>query len=92
MEITHHSMILKTFLIPLVIFGAQMASLSEGAMASVFHSRFFRRFVVFLCAGAALFVASFAVSMLVGAATGHGSRGGNVLSIGLGLILLYSRA
>jgi hypothetical protein len=65
-----------------------MASQSKGAMASIFHSRFFRGFIVFLFAGVAFLVGGLAVSLLVEAVTGHGSAGGNIFSIVLGLILL----
>ena len=57
-------------------------------MESVFRSRFFRGLIVFMFAGVALRAGWFAVSLFIGAATRHGSPGGTILSIGLGLILL----
>jgi hypothetical protein len=57
-------------------------------MATVFRTRFFQGLIVFMFTGAAFLVGRLGVSLLVGAATSHGSRGGNILSIGLGLILL----
>jgi hypothetical protein len=60
-------------------------------VASVARSRFFRGFLIILFQGAALF-GCFAVSLLVEAATGHGSRGGNILILGLGLMLLVLSA
>ena len=59
-------------------------------MAFIFHSRFFRGFIVFLFAGTALFVGWLALSLFVEAVTGHGSSAGNILRIGLGLMLLVS--
>jgi hypothetical protein len=59
-----------------------------GSVASVFNSRFFRGFIVFLFAGAALLVAGYGVLLLVEALNGRGSVGGNVLLFALGLILL----
>jgi predicted membrane channel-forming protein YqfA (hemolysin III family) len=55
------------------------------------RSRFFRGFLVFVFLGAALF-GCLAVRVLVEAATGHGSFGGNILLMGLGLMLLVVSA
>jgi hypothetical protein len=60
-------------------------------MASVSRSRFFRGFLVFLSIGAVL-VAGLAVSLMVEAATGHGSFASNILIMGLGLMLLVVSA
>jgi len=60
-------------------------------VASVSRSRFFRGFLVFLFIGAAL-LAGLAVSMLVEAATGHGSLAGDILMMGLALMLLVLSA
>lgn len=60
-------------------------------MASVSRSRFFRGLLVFVFVGAVL-VGGFAVSLLVEAVTGHGSFAGNILTGGLGLMLLVLSA
>ena len=57
-------------------------------MTSVFRSRYFRGFVVFMYACAALFVAGLGVSLLRGATGGHGSSSGNVLLFAAGSFLL----
>ena len=56
-------------------------------MPGISRSRFFRGFLVLVFIGAALF-GCLAVSLLVEAATGHGSFAGNILIMGLGLMLL----
>ena len=56
-------------------------------MPGISRSRFFRGFLVLVFLGAALF-GCLAVRLLVEAATGHGSFGGNILLMGLGLMLL----
>jgi predicted membrane channel-forming protein YqfA (hemolysin III family) len=61
-------------------------------MASVSHFRFFRGFVVFVFAGAALLVGWYGLSLLVESFNGHGSPGGNILLFALGLILLVLSA
>jgi hypothetical protein len=60
-------------------------------VASVSRSRFFRGSLVFLFIGAVL-VGGLAVSLLVEAASGHGSFAGNILIMGLGLMLLVLSA
>jgi uncharacterized membrane protein YobD (UPF0266 family) len=60
-------------------------------VASVTRPRFSRGFLIFLCIDAALF-GCLAVSLLVEAATGHGSFAGNILLTGLGLLLLVLSA
>jgi hypothetical protein len=57
-------------------------------MASVSRVRFFRTCLAFFFVGAALFVGGYGVLLFVEAFDGHGSPGGNVLLIGLGLFLL----
>jgi hypothetical protein len=57
-------------------------------MASISRFRFFRGFVVFMFAGAALLVGWYGLSLLVESFNGHGSPGGNVFLFALGLILL----
>jgi hypothetical protein len=57
-------------------------------MAPFIRSRFFRGSLAFFFIGTALFVACYGVSLLVEAFDEHGSPGGNVLMIGLGLFLL----
>jgi cytosine/uracil/thiamine/allantoin permease len=47
-----------------------------------------RGFLALFFFGAAVFFGWLAVSLLVGVVIGHGSAGGNVLSMGLGLMLL----
>ncbi|MGD0909963.1 MAG: hypothetical protein ABSA96_20460 [Candidatus Acidiferrales bacterium] len=57
-------------------------------MTSIVRSRYFRGFIVFLYACAALIVAGLGVSLLVGATGGHGSSSSNVLLFFTGLFLL----
>lgn len=58
-------------------------------MASVSRSRLFRACLAFFFVGAALFVGGYAVALFVEALGGHGSPGGNVLLVVLGLFLLF---
>jgi hypothetical protein len=58
-------------------------------MAFVLRSRYFRRLIVFMFAGAAGFVGCYGVWLLVEAFNRHGSPGGNALLFVLGLILLF---
>jgi hypothetical protein len=57
---------------------------------SVSRSRFFRGFLASLLIGAALLLGGLGVSLLVEAATGHGSSEGNLIRIAVGLMLLVS--
>jgi len=57
-------------------------------MTSIVRSRYFRGFIVFLYAGAALIVAGLGLSLLFGAARGHGTASGNVLLFVTGFLLL----
>jgi hypothetical protein len=56
-------------------------------MAPVVRSQHFRGLIVFLFGGAAVLVAWLAVSLLVEVVTGHGSSAGNILRIGLSILL-----
>jgi len=60
-------------------------------VAFVSRSRFFRGFLVFVFHRRAL-SGCLAVSLLVEAATGHGSFVGNIVMMGLGLMLLVLSA
>jgi hypothetical protein len=61
-------------------------------MASVFRSRFFRRFLAFVLMSAGLFVGWLEVALLVEVVTGQGSSEGNTLMVGLGLVLFILSA
>jgi hypothetical protein len=81
----HLSAILKVPLIPAAVFCARVGFELGGVSGT--RSPSFRGFLVFLFIGAAL-LGGLAVSLLVEAATGHGSFAGNILITGLGLMLL----
>ncbi len=57
-------------------------------MAKAVRSLYFRGFVVLLFVGATLIVAGFGVWLIGGAIAGHGSSGGNVLSVLFGFMLV----
>jgi hypothetical protein len=60
-------------------------------VTSVSRSRFFRGLLVILFIGAVP-IGGLAVSLLVEAATGHGSVASNILIMGFGLMLLFGSA
>jgi hypothetical protein len=84
----HPSINLYTFRNSFAVKYPQFGARSEGFVASIVRSLFFRGLVAFVFASTALLVAYYGFLLLTESVNGHGSFGGNAVLLILGLILL----
>jgi hypothetical protein len=82
------TIIFKCVIDDFVVFFDQSVSRSEEPLLSIFRSRFFRGFMVALCALVALLIGYYALLVLGAAFSGNGSVLGGAVLFAFGLILL----